>query len=225
MVASCVCLSSRFLPRWCSVSSSSKAVSKWSSRAPLLRPVTNTNSSMPAARHSSTAYWISGRSTTVNISLGIALVAGRKRVPNPATGRTALRTCCGMLHRPRYAYAPRRKLLPHPGRPRKFDHLLATKQYVLCAVDARGEVGGPTGVRMRTADQAAMGGPDLVLAGAFGEPQHRQRLLARHAVAWSAGRWLPRGAPADVQPPVEIGLEHAQRIGVGPAFAMKLQEF
>ena len=41
---------------------------------------------------SSTAYWISGLSTTGSISLGIALVAGRKRVPRPATGRTALRT-------------------------------------------------------------------------------------------------------------------------------------
>src|SRR5688500_6290271 len=35
---------------------------------------------------------MSGRSTTVSISLGIALVAGRKRVPRPATGKTALRT-------------------------------------------------------------------------------------------------------------------------------------
>ena len=32
-----------------------------------------------------------GRSTTVSISFGIALVAGRKRVPRPATGNTALR--------------------------------------------------------------------------------------------------------------------------------------
>src|SRR5687767_3221544 len=47
---------------------------------------------MPASRASSTAYWISGRSTTVSISLGMALVAGRKRVPSPATGKTALRT-------------------------------------------------------------------------------------------------------------------------------------
>ncbi|MEG8039304.1 metallophosphoesterase family protein [Sphingomonas sp. LR60] len=31
-------------------------------------------------------------STTVSISLGIALVAGRKRVPSPATGKIALRT-------------------------------------------------------------------------------------------------------------------------------------
>src|SRR5437879_4765245 len=35
---------------------------------------------MPAARHSSMAYWMSGRSTTVRISLGIALVAGRPPV-------------------------------------------------------------------------------------------------------------------------------------------------
>src|SRR5215472_2607880 len=35
---------------------------------------------------------MSGLSTIGSISLGIALVAGRKRVPNPATGKTALRT-------------------------------------------------------------------------------------------------------------------------------------
>src|SRR3546814_19520908 len=46
---------------------------------------------LPITRASSTAYWISGRSTTGSISLGIALVAGRKRVPSPATGKTALR--------------------------------------------------------------------------------------------------------------------------------------
>src|ERR1700743_46830 len=50
------------------------------------------NCSIPASRASSTACWISGRSTRVSISFGIALVAGRKRVPRPATGNTALRT-------------------------------------------------------------------------------------------------------------------------------------
>src|SRR4051794_37211404 len=35
---------------------------------------------------------MSGRSTTGSNSLGTALVAGRKRVPKPATGKTALRT-------------------------------------------------------------------------------------------------------------------------------------
>jgi hypothetical protein len=62
----------------------------------LLRPVTKMKCSMPAARASSTTYWISGRSTTVSISFGIALVAGRKRVPRPATGKTALRIGAGM---------------------------------------------------------------------------------------------------------------------------------
>src|SRR6476620_9846786 len=45
---------------------------------------------MPAATASSTAYWISGLSTMGNISLGLALVAGKKRVPRPATGKTAV---------------------------------------------------------------------------------------------------------------------------------------
>src|SRR5438874_10148933 len=58
---------------------------------------------MPAALASSIAYWISGLSTTGSISLGIALVAGKKRVPSPATGNTALRTgfCIELLdHNP-----------------------------------------------------------------------------------------------------------------------------
>src|SRR5215469_2993663 len=55
-------------------------------------PVTMMMCSMPEATHSSTTYWICGLSTTVSISLGCALVAGKKRVPSPAAGRTALRT-------------------------------------------------------------------------------------------------------------------------------------
>jgi hypothetical protein len=41
---------------------------------------------------SSTTYWIAGLSTTGSISFGVALVAGRKRVPSPAAGITALVT-------------------------------------------------------------------------------------------------------------------------------------
>ena len=44
----------------------------------------------PAATASSTTYWIAGLSTTGSISFGIALVAGRNRVPIPAAGITAL---------------------------------------------------------------------------------------------------------------------------------------
>src|SRR5665811_1763118 len=46
----------------------------------------------PARVASSTTYWMAGLSTTGSISFGVALVAGRKRVPRPAAGITALVT-------------------------------------------------------------------------------------------------------------------------------------
>src|ERR1039457_7069816 len=58
----------------------------------LLRPVMSSTSSSPAATASSTTYWIAGLSTMGSISLGVALVAGRNRVPRPAAGTTALVT-------------------------------------------------------------------------------------------------------------------------------------
>src|SRR5215207_2386008 len=48
--------------------------------------------STPAATASSTAYWMIGLSTSGSISFGCAFVAGRKRVPQPAAGKTAFRT-------------------------------------------------------------------------------------------------------------------------------------
>src|SRR2546429_8600415 len=59
--------------------------------ARLEAPVMNTRRRAPAARASSTEYWIRGLSTTGWISFGLALVAGRKRVPRPASGNTAVR--------------------------------------------------------------------------------------------------------------------------------------
>src|SRR5579864_8601488 len=52
--------------------------------------------SAPAATASSTPYWMMGLSTSGSISFGCALVAGRKRVPSPAAGNTALRTLAGI---------------------------------------------------------------------------------------------------------------------------------
>ena len=49
---------------------------------------------MPAAIASSAAYWMRGLSIMGINSLGIALVAGKNRVPKPATGKTALRSFC-----------------------------------------------------------------------------------------------------------------------------------
>src|SRR4051795_5810481 len=58
----------------------------------LFRPIITRMSSSPAAAASSTTYWMAGLSTTGSISFGVAFVAGRKRVPRPAAGITALRT-------------------------------------------------------------------------------------------------------------------------------------
>jgi len=75
----------------------------------LLRPVTKMKCSIPASFASSTTHWITGRSMTVSISLGTAFVAGRKRVPRPATGKTAflilfmlplLLACCFRMGHP-----------------------------------------------------------------------------------------------------------------------------
>src|SRR4029450_13209267 len=44
---------------------------------------------IPARTASSTTSWIAGVSITGSISLGVAFVAGRNRVPSPATGITA----------------------------------------------------------------------------------------------------------------------------------------
>src|SRR5471030_2592590 len=84
--------SSASFPRASSSASISYDLSKWSSIARLPRPVTKIISVMPAAAASSTAYWISGLSTIGSISFGLAFVAGRKRLPSPATGNTALVT-------------------------------------------------------------------------------------------------------------------------------------
>ena len=74
-----------------SACSSSMLRSKWSSSGRLLRPVIIRTSASPARTASSTTYWIAGLSTTGSISLGIAFVAGRNRVPRPAAGMTAFR--------------------------------------------------------------------------------------------------------------------------------------
>src|SRR5579872_2396438 len=64
----------------------------------LPRPVIMRIWSHPEAIASSTPYWMMGLSTSGSISLGWALVAGKKRVPSPAAGKTALRTLAGILY-------------------------------------------------------------------------------------------------------------------------------
>src|SRR5476649_2688560 len=60
------------------------------------RPVTIMMFLIPECIAYSTQYWMMGLSTMGSISLGWALVAGRKRVPSPAAGKTAFRTLAGI---------------------------------------------------------------------------------------------------------------------------------
>src|SRR5690242_18782030 len=80
------------LPSLRSLFSSSYWWSKWSSMARLLAEPTMMTSVMPAATASSTTYWMMGLSMMGSISLGMALVMGKKRVPMPAAAITALVT-------------------------------------------------------------------------------------------------------------------------------------
>ena len=76
---------------------------------------------MPARTASSTTNWIAGLSTTGSISFDCALVAGRKRVPRPAAGMTALWTVAiGLLSSSASALRPRsrRPMLSRGGRRR-----------------------------------------------------------------------------------------------------------
>ena len=65
-------------PRSSSRCSSSKETSKWSSIARFWLDVTMMTCSIPAATASSTAYWMTGLSTSGSISLGCAFVAGKE---------------------------------------------------------------------------------------------------------------------------------------------------
>jgi hypothetical protein len=67
--------------------------SKYCSIVGFERLLTTTMWSIPAPSASSMMIWIAGVSPIGISSFGTALVAGRNRVPRPAAGMTALRTC------------------------------------------------------------------------------------------------------------------------------------
>src|SRR4030081_3653328 len=132
--------------------------------ARLEAPVMNTRRRAPAALASSIAYWISGLSTTGSISFGIALVAGRKRVPSPATGNTALRTgfCIELLD---HNHGQNRRSW---GRDYCGSHgqtrtdpfrCLAVQQYVAGAVDLGGEIIGAAVIGVELLHQPAVRRP------------------------------------------------------------------
>src|SRR5215213_6162035 len=157
--------------------SSSTERSKWSSMACLPRPVTIRMSSIPAPTASSITYWIEGLSTSGSISLGCALVAGRKRVPSPAAGITALRTFT-MAILPKFAVptpillvlpavsltgARGQRQQPRPGR----DHPVPALELGLveCLVGRPQQLLGRGGVLGEAGDPDRDGQGDAVLLG------------------------------------------------------------
>src|SRR5436190_14116401 len=78
-------------PRSDSERSSSAVRSKWSRMASFPFDMTMTSLSRPELRASSIPYCRIGRSTSGSISFGMTLVAGKKRVPKPAQGKTQVR--------------------------------------------------------------------------------------------------------------------------------------
>src|SRR6185369_477909 len=108
----------------------------------LPRAVTKIISVRPESNASSMTYWIAGVSTIGSISFGIVLVAGRSRVPKPATGMTAFFTFNAMSKRPafflahllgRFTLDAQRRDRPRlePGGP---DHLAALLAHAVAAV-------------------------------------------------------------------------------------------
>ncbi len=75
---------------------SSALRSKWFSMDALPGPVTKSTRVIPTRVSSSTTYWTTGLRPTGSISFGCDLVAGRSRVPRPATGITAMSMAVSM---------------------------------------------------------------------------------------------------------------------------------
>ena len=90
MDASCTRSAASPLPRSRSMFSKSSSTEKYCSIWGFSREFTITTPSTPSgSRASSTTYWRMGLSRTGRSSLGMHLVAGRKRVPRPAAGMIA----------------------------------------------------------------------------------------------------------------------------------------
>ncbi len=99
------------------------------------------------------------------------------------------------------------------------------KQDILGAVDARRQIRSPPDIRMHALNEPPMGRADLIGRGALLESEDRKRLVTRHVGTWTAlRRSLPGSAPVGAEPPVEIGLEHPQRIGIACTFLPQVQE-
>src|SRR5581483_4018310 len=145
---------------------------------------------------------MSGLSTTGSISFGMALVAGRKRVPSPPTGKTALRMGCVMrLSCFRFVAAsgdngkcfllvpPAKQITRRLSRlPRKrysrfapvARRCSAPKQQLARLVDLIGEIGRAAVARIDFSHEPAIGLLDVAIAGAWFQAEDGIRVGAGH---------------------------------------------
>src|SRR5271169_6777399 len=100
---------------------------------------------------------MSGLSTIGSISFGIALVAGRKRVPSPATGKTALRTSFmrRLAVRTRTTSCGGSHLSLHPGALRRQDEEQAAMRWSPSRLRAEGTTKPDRDARATAEDDAA----------------------------------------------------------------------
>src|SRR5947207_16027817 len=132
---------------------------------------------MPAALASSIAYWISGLSTTGSISFGTALVAGRMRVPRPATGNTALRTGFCMTSSIGFTRGGETIANAANGRFIQTSRDLVVQQHVARAVDLGGQVVGAAVIGVKLFHQPVVRCLDRFGIGAGREAQNRIGLV------------------------------------------------
>src|SRR5215472_4735576 len=195
--------------------------------ARLEAPVMNTRRRAPAASASSTAYWISGLSTTGSISLGLALVAGRKRVPRPATGNTAVRIAGLETVIAGLSLCRARALIGALG-PLEDRRAQAVPRAALRAVPVPADAVQPAVLALI----APAGVPDArqqrAERGHVGDRLHARPELGgdprqlRHIAGWNRGRQQPgklprRDATALAQPPAELVHDVHAAVGVRDA--------
>src|SRR5438270_673045 len=172
---------------------------------------------MPAAVASSNAYWISGLSTTGSISLGMAFVTGRKRVPSPATGNTALRTRFAISPSVTAAACGRREYCGSPVQTRiGAFRCLAVQQDVPGPIDLCRKIIGAAMIGVELLHEAAVRVPDLLDGGASREAENGVGLLHGHIRAAAGGRRRTGSRAGDILLPIGVG---AVEIGFDQASA------
>src|SRR5882762_2414837 len=192
--------------------------------ARLEAPVMNTRRCALAARASSNAYWISGLSTTVRPYFGLALVAGRKRVPRPATGNTAVRMAdlkvvlIGIPSRGPYgsllgALGPLEDRRPHAVPGAAFRAAPVPANAVEAAIIALVAAAGVADAGQQRTERARLGSRLHARAELRGDARKRGHIRGRHRRGEQPCQ-LPRGDLTALSQPTAQLIQHIHAPGL-----------